>query len=172
MLHQLEAIASSKFVQLEYSEAIKILESSGVKFEYAIKYGDDLQTEHEKYLCEVYFKKPVFVINWPKQIKPFYAKVNADNETVACMDLLLPQVGELIGGSVREDRLEFLLAAMEQKNLNKRGELNWYVDLRRFGSAPHAGFGLGFERLLRVLTGFKNIKDVIPFPRYFKHCQL
>lgn len=169
---ELSKIASKPFAIVNYSEAMEILKQAKQKFEYPVGYGLDLQTEHEKYLCEVHFERPVFVVNWPKEIKPFYARVNPDEKTVACMDLLVPQIGELVGGSVREERFETLKTALSEKSLNKNGEFEWYLDLRRFGTAPHAGFGLGFERLLRLLTGMKNIKDVIPFPRYFKHCQL
>jgi asparaginyl-tRNA synthetase len=150
LMATLENIAQSDYVRLPYREAVEILCRSGKKFEYEIGFGKDLQTEHERYLTEAHFKKPVIVYDYPKTIKPFYMRVNADNETVAAMDVLVPGIGEIIGGSQREERLEVLEARM---------------DARRYGSVPHSGFGLGFERFLMMITGISNIRDVIPFPR-------
>ncbi len=160
----LENIKNSKFVRIEYKEAVDILLNSGRKFEYPVCYGKDLQSEHERYITEEHFKKPVFVYNYPKTIKPFYMRLNSDNETVAAMDLLVPNIGELIGGSQREERLECLEKRMEESGLNKE-DYWWYLDSRKYGSVPHSGFGLGFERLLMLITGISNIRDVIPFPR-------
>jgi asparaginyl-tRNA synthetase len=164
-LHKrLENIIHNKFVRLPYAEAISILERSKRKFEFDVQYGLDLQSEHECYLTEEHFKKPVIVIDYPKSIKPFYMRVNDDNQTVAAMDVLVPQIGEIIGGSQREERLEVLEARMDEMNLIK-DDYWWYIDSRKYGSVPHSGFGLGFERLLMLITGIHNIRDVIPFPR-------
>ncbi|OON97286.1 MAG: asparagine--tRNA ligase [Candidatus Epulonipiscioides saccharophilum] len=157
-------LLNSDFGRVTYTEAIDILQKSGQKFEYKVEWGMDLQTEHERYLTEKYFKKPVFVINYPKDIKAFYMRLNNDNKTVAAMDLLVPGVGELIGGSQREERLEVLKERMAECNL-KEEDYGWYLNLRRFGGTRHAGFGLGFERLVMYLTGMTNIRDVIPYPR-------
>jgi len=161
---KLNHVINSDFGRVEYREAIKILENSGEKFEYPVSFGTDLQTEHERYLAEKHFKKPVFVYNYPKTIKPFYMRQNDDGETVAAMDLLVPSVGELIGGSQREERLDVLESAIEKMGLSME-EYWWYAELRKYGTVPHAGFGLGFERLLMFVTGVSNIRDVIPFAR-------
>ena len=140
------------------------MEKSGKKFEYAVKFGTDFQSEHERYLTEEHFKKPVILYNYPKTIKPFYMKVNDDNETVGAMDVLVPRIGEIIGGSQREEKLDVLKARMEEMGLDEKNYW-WYMDSRKFGSVPHSGFGLGFERMLMLVTGITNIRDVIPFPR-------
>jgi len=160
----MENIISSDFTRLPYKEAVDILLKSGKKFEYNVKYGIDLQTEHERYLTEQQFKKPVIIYDYPKSIKPFYMRVNDDGKTVAAMDLLVPRIGELIGGSQREERLDVLENRMEEMALPKENYW-WYLDSRKFGSAPHSGFGMGFERMLMLVTGINNIRDVIPFPR-------
>lgn len=164
ILERLQAVASADFGVVDYTEAVEILKTCGKKFDYPVFWGCDLQTEHERYLTEEHFKKPVFVINYPKEIKAFYMKLNEDGKTVAAMDLLVPGIGELIGGSQREENLDILLARMAELGLDEE-EYWWYLDLRRFGSTRHAGFGLGFERLIMYLTGMTNIRDVIPFPR-------
>ena len=161
---------SSDFERISYEEAINILEKSKKKFEYEIKYGKDLQTEHERYLTEEYFKKPVTVYNYPKDIKPFYMRLNDDNMTVAAMDILVPRIGEIIGGSQREERFDVLEARMKEMDMPLK-DYWWYLDSRRYGSVPHSGFGLGFERLLMFLTGISNIRDVIPFPRTPKNIE-
>ncbi|BFD24847.1 MAG: asparagine--tRNA ligase [Candidatus Parcubacteria bacterium] len=161
---RLEAVVAAGFVRLTYTEAIKHLEASGEKFNYPVKWGIDLQTEHERYLSEKVFGRPVFLIDYPKDIKAFYMRLNDDGKTVAAMDLLVPGIGELIGGSQREDRLELLQARLKELGLSEQ-EYYWYLDLRKYGSVPHAGFGLGFERLIMYLSGMTNIRDVIPFPR-------
>ncbi len=164
LMATLNNIVSSNFKRLQYEEAVEILKESGNKFEYPIEYGNDLQTEHERYLTENHFKKPVIVYNYPKTIKPFYMRINDDGKTVAAMDVIVPRIGEIIGGSQREERLEILEKRMDEMNLPKDNYW-WYLDSRRFGSVPHSGFGLGFERLLMLVTGISNIRDVIPFPR-------
>lgn len=164
IVEKLEKVANADFGKLDYTDAIQILENADKTFEYPVFWGCDLQTEHERYLTEEHFKKPVFVINYPKEIKAFYMKMNEDNKTVAAMDLLVPGIGELIGGSQREENLEVLLARMAEVGLNEE-DYWWYLDLRRFGGTRHAGFGLGFERLIMYVTGMTNIRDVIPFPR-------
>jgi asparaginyl-tRNA synthetase len=164
LMATLENIAQSDYVRLPYREAVEILSQSGQKFEYDVGFGTDLQTEHERYLTEQHFKKPVIVYDYPKTIKPFYMRVNDDDETVAAMDVLVPGVGEIIGGSQREERLEVLEARMDETKMDK-APYWWYLDARRFGSVPHSGFGLGFERFLMMVTGISNIRDVIPFPR-------
>ena len=160
----LENIVSSEFVRLPYREAIDILTSAKEKFEFEISYGKDLQSEHENFLTERQFKKPVIIYDYPKEIKPFYMRLNSDNATVAAMDVLVPSVGEIIGGSQREERLEVLEARMAAAGLPK-ADYWWYLDSRRYGTVEHSGFGMGFERLLMLLTGIRNIRDVIPFPR-------
>ncbi|KXT29294.1 asparagine--tRNA ligase [Candidatus Phytoplasma oryzae] len=160
-----------KFPQITYENAIDILKKNQINFEIKPFYGMDLYTEHEKFLTDVFFKKPVFIINWPKEIKAFYMRNNDDNKTVAAMDLLVPKIGELIGGSQREERIEILEEKMKIFNISK-DELEWYLDLRRFGSCVHSGFGLGFERFLLFLTGLENIRDVIAFPRISKSISL
>lgn len=164
LFKDLEDIFMSDFIRLPYEEALIILTKSQEKFEYEICYGKDLQAEHENYLAGQYFKKPVILYNYPKNIKPFYMRVNDDDKTVAAMDILVPGIGELIGGSQREERLDVLELRMQQCGLSKENYW-WYLDSRRYGTVPHSGFGLGFERLLMLLTGIKNIRDVIPFPR-------
>ncbi len=164
LMATLENIAQSDYIRLPYREAVEILSQSGQKFEYDIGFGKDLQTEHERFLTEEHFKKPVIVYNYPKIIKPFYMRVNNDGETVAAMDVLVPGIGEIIGGSQREERLEVLEARMDEMKLDK-APYWWYLDVRRYGSVPHSGFGLGFERFLMMITGISNIRDVIPFPR-------
>jgi asparaginyl-tRNA synthetase len=164
LMATLENIAQSEYIRLPYREAVNILSRSGKKFEYPIGFGKDLQTEHERFLTEEHFKKPVIVYDYPKTIKPFYMRVNDDDETVAAMDVLVPGIGEIIGGSQREERLEVLEARMDEMNLDK-APYWWYLDVRRYGSVPHSGFGLGFERFLMMITGISNIRDVIPFPR-------
>ena len=144
---------------------MKILEKENAGFEFKVTWGSDIQSEHERYLTEKVFKKPVIVYDYPKDIKAFYMRQNDDNKTVAAMDVLVPRIGELIGGSQREDRLDMLKARLAEQNLDEK-DYWWYLDLRKFGGAPHAGFGLGFERLLLLMTGLQNIRDVIPFPRY------
>ncbi|MGB5159378.1 asparagine--tRNA ligase [Desulfobacterium sp. N47] len=164
LLKNLENICLSDFERLPYEEAVKILIKSKEKFEYEVSFGKDLQAEHENYLAAQYFKKPVILYNYPKSIKPFYMRLNDDDKTVAAMDILVPGIGELIGGSQREERLDVLELRMEECGLLKENYW-WYLDSRRFGTVPHSGFGLGFERLLMLVTGIKNIRDVIPFPR-------
>ncbi|MUM78817.1 asparagine--tRNA ligase [Pseudodesulfovibrio sp. F-1] len=160
----LENVLQDSFARLPYTEAIDILNKAGKSFEYPVEWGMDLQTEHERFLCEEQFKKPVYVHDYPKSIKPFYMRVNDDGRTVAAMDCLVPRIGELIGGSQREERLDVLLGRMGEMGLSEE-DYWWYLDSRRFGSAPHAGFGMGFERMLMLVTGVTNIRDVIPFPR-------
>jgi asparaginyl-tRNA synthetase len=164
LLKTIDNILNHDFERITYEEAVKILEKSKNKFEYDIKFGKDLQSEHERYLTETHFKKPVIVYNYPKDIKPFYMRLNDDGKTVAAMDILVPRIGEIIGGSQREERLDLLEARMKEMGIIPE-DYWWYLDSRRFGSVPHSGFGLGFERLLMLLTGINNIRDVIPFPR-------
>ena len=154
----------NKAIRITHEEAITILKEANKKFEYEPQYGEDLAREHEKYLTEEKFNAPVFVYNWPKDIKAFYMRLNDDNKTVAAVDLLVPGSGELMGGSQREERLDLLKNRMKEMNVNEE-ELDWYINLRRFGGCKHSGFGMGFERLLIYLTGVDNIRDVIPFPR-------
>jgi asparaginyl-tRNA synthetase len=170
LMRNLEIIANAAYERLPYAEAVEILQRSGKAFEFPVAYGADLQTEHERYLTEESFKKPVIVYNYPKDIKPFYMRLNDDDSTVAAMDLLVPRVGELVGGSQREERLDRLERRMQEAGMN-RDSYWWYLDLRRFGTVPHAGFGLGFERFLMTVTGVTNIRDVIPFPRTPKHLE-
>lgn len=169
-IKQLNDLVNSKIVRCDYSKAIEIFAKSGKKFDNRILYGDDLATEHEKYLTDEYFKAPVFVTNWPKEIKSFYMRMNDDNKTVAAVDLLVPGSGELVGGSQREERLDVLLNRMDELKVPVEG-MEWYLDLRRYGGAYHAGFGLGFERLIMYVTGVENIRDVIPFPRTPNNCE-
>lgn len=164
IIKNLELIVKSAFEIVTYTEAIDKLQQSGEPFEFPVHWGMDLQTEHERWLTEKYFKKPIIVIHYPKAIKAFYMKLNDDNNTVRAMDVLVPGVGEIIGGSEREDRYDVLLARMQETGLNP-DDYWWYLDIRKFGSAPHAGFGLGFERAIQFITGMQNIRDVIPFPR-------
>ncbi len=164
LLERLNNIVNSDFVRLPYTEAVKLVKESGVKFDYPLEWGMDLQTEHERYLTEKVFGKPVFVTDWPRDIKAFYMRVNDDGKTVAAVDLLVPGVGELVGGSQREERLDVLLESIDKFGL-EADDYSWYVDLRRYGGAKHAGFGLGFERLIMYMTGISNIRDVESFPR-------
>lgn len=164
LIERLEGIVNSQFGHITYTEAIEILEKADVEFKYPVKWGIDLQTEHERYLTEQVFKKPVFVTDYPKEIKAFYMRMNDDGKTVAAMDLLVPGVGEIIGGSQREERLDVLLERMKELELNE-DDYWWYLELRKFGGTKHAGFGLGFERCVMYITGMTNIRDVIPFPR-------
>jgi len=164
LMSNLENITSSSYTRLPYKEAVEILKKSGKNFEYGIDFGKDLQSEHERYLTEQHFKKPVIVFDFPKTIKPFYMRVNDDGKTVAAMDVLVPSIGEIIGGSQREERLDVLCSRMDELGFSKETYW-WYLDSRRFGTVEHSGFGLGFERLLMLFTGITNIRDVIPFPR-------
>ena len=164
LIERLQSVLQEEFVRLPYTEAIAILKQSGQKFEYPIDWGTDLQAEHERYLVEQHFKKPVILIDYPKEIKAFYMKQNDDGKTVRAMDVLFPKIGEIIGGSQREENLDKLMNVIHERNMSEK-ELWWYVETRRFGTAPHSGFGLGFERLLLFITGMSNIRDVIPFPR-------
>ena len=164
LVERLKGIVNSTFKRISYTEAIEILEKADVEFEYPVKWGLDLQTEHERYLTEKHFGAPVFVTDYPKEIKAFYMRMNDDNKTVAAVDLLVPGVGEIIGGSQREERYDVLVSRMEELGMNS-GSMDWYLDLRKYGGVKHAGFGLGFERLIMYLSGMKNIRDVIPFPR-------
>ncbi len=164
----LEHVVKSEFQRVTYTEAVDILKASGKKFEYKVEWGADLQTEHERYLTEEHYKAPVIVTDYPKEIKSFYMKENKDGKTVRAMDVLVPGVGELMGGSQREDNLEVLKRKMKEKGLNEE-EYWWYLDLRRFGGCPHAGFGMGFERAVMYITGVQNIRDTIPFPRFPKN---
>lgn len=161
---RLDNVVNSSFERITYTEAIELLAKSGQKFQFPVEWGCDLQTEHERYLTEQIFKKPVFVINYPKDIKAFYMRLNDDSKTVAAMDLLVPGVGEIIGGSQREERYELLWARMEELGLSE-DEYWWYLDTRKYGTNKHSGFGLGFERAIMYLTGMTNIRDVLPFPR-------
>jgi asparaginyl-tRNA synthetase len=163
-VNRLGAMVESKFARMDYTDAIKELEKSGEKFEFPVKWGMDMQSEHEKFLTEKVIKGPVAVINYPKDIKAFYMRQNADGKTVAAMDVLAPGIGEIIGGSQREERLEVLDRRIEEMGLHAK-DYWWYRDLRRYGTVPHAGFGLGFERAIIYATGIENIRDVIPYPR-------
>ncbi|MBV1819781.1 asparagine--tRNA ligase [Anaerosalibacter bizertensis] len=164
LFDRLENVVNSEFERITYTEAIEILEKSKEKFQYPVKWGIDLQTEHERYITEKVFKKPVFVTDYPKDIKAFYMRLNDDNKTVAAMDLLVPGVGEIVGGSQREERLDVLEERMKELGMSEK-EYWWYLELRKYGGTKHAGFGLGFERAIMYMTGMKNIRDVIPFPR-------
>ena len=169
LIDKLEKLVSSKAIRITHEEAIKCLIESGKKFEFEPKYGEDLAREHEKYLTEEKFNSPVFVYNWPKDIKAFYMRLNDDKETVAAVDLLVPGSGELMGGSQREERLDVLEKRMDELKMSK-DELWWYLKLREYGGCPHSGFGMGFERLIMYLTGIENIRDVIPYPRTPGNC--
>jgi asparaginyl-tRNA synthetase len=164
LVAKLQGIVDSEFVRMDYGEAIGVLERSGERFEFPVKWGIDLQSEHERFLTEKHAKKPVIVMNYPKAIKAFYMRSNDDGRTVAAMDVLAPGIGEIIGGSQREERLELLDARMDELGISKE-HYGWYRDLRRYGSVPHAGFGLGFERTMAYVTGLANVRDAIPFPR-------
>ena len=171
LIDRLKHVMESDFAHVTYTDAIKILEKHNDEFEYKVFWGCDLQTEHERFLTEKEFKRPVFVTDYPKEIKAFYMKLNEDGKTVAAMDCLVPGIGEIIGGSQREDRLEVLERRMEELGLNKE-DYQFYLDLRKYGSTRHAGFGLGFERCVMYLTGMGNIRDVVPFPRTVNNCEL
>jgi len=164
VLATLEHVADAQFAHITYTDAVEELKKSGKSWEFPVEWGNDLQTEHERFLSEEVFKKPVIVTDYPKDIKPFYMRVNDDGKTVRAMDVLVPRVGEIIGGSQREDRQDVLVERMHQAGLDEKPYW-WYIDLRRYGSVPHSGFGLGLERMMMYLTGLKNIRDVIPFPR-------
>ena len=164
LLERLNLVLERPFVRMPYTEAIEHLKKAPVKFEFPVEWGTDLQSEHERYICEQIVKGPVFLTDYPKDIKAFYMRLNEDQKTVAACDLLVPSIGELVGGSQREERYDFLKTRMEEMNIHEEG-LKWYLDLRRFGGCQHAGFGLGFERFLMYITGMQNIRDVIPFAR-------
>jgi len=168
LLQRLAHLASSSFSQITYTQAIQILETSKKEFSFPVAWGKDLQSEHERYLTDEYFKSPVVVTDYPASIKPFYMRLNSDEKTVAAMDLLVPKIGELIGGSQREERYERLRQNMIHQGLNLE-DYNWYLQLRQYGGVPHSGFGVGFERLVQLMTGVENIRDVVPFPRYPGH---
>ena len=170
LISRLESVVKTEFVRLTYTEGIKILEESGERFEFPVSWGVDLQSEHERYLVEKHFRRPVIMTDYPKEIKAFYMKQNDDGKTVRGMDVLFPKIGEIIGGSERESSLEKLEARINELGMS-HSTLEWYLDTRRFGSAPHSGFGLGFERLLLFVTGMSNIRDVIPFPRTPKNAE-
>ncbi len=170
LIDRLEFVLHNDFVRLTYTEGVKILEESGRKFDFPVSWGIDLQSEHERYLVEQHFKKPVILTDYPKDIKAFYMKQNEDGRTVRAMDVLFPQIGEIIGGSEREADYDKLLARIEELHIPMK-DMCWYLDTRRFGTVPHSGFGLGFERLLLFVTGMTNIRDVIPFPRTPKNCE-
>lgn len=164
VIGMLEGVARSSFEVITYTEAVELLERSGEPFEFPVAWGDDLQSEHERYITEKKFKRPVVVVDYPAAIKAFYMKLNDDRRTVRAMDVLVPRIGEIIGGSEREDRYDVLIDRMREVGLNP-DDYSWYLDIRRFGTVPHAGFGLGFERTVQFVTGMQNIRDVIPFPR-------
>ena len=164
LVERLELVANSEFARISYTEAIEILKKNNKKFQYPVEWGVDIQTEHERYLTEVVYKKPVFVTDYPKEIKSFYMKQNADGKTVAAADMLVPGIGELIGGSQREENYDKLVARMDELGMDKTN-YEWYLNLRKFGGVEHAGYGLGFERMIMYLTGIQNIRDVLPFPR-------
>lgn len=168
-INRLEHIIKESFAHMDYSEAIEVLEKSNKKFEYPVRWGADLQSEHERYLAEEYCKKPVTLKNYPKDIKSFYMRLNDDDKTVACLDILAPGIGEIVGGSQREERLDVLDKRMQECHLDP-ANYQWYRDLRRYGTVPHSGFGLGFERLVSYVTGLANVRDVIAFPRTPGHC--
>ncbi len=165
IIERLEHVVNTPFERASYTYAVRILEKANKPFEYPVSWGSDLQSEHERYLAEEFFAKPVIITDYPKQIKAFYMRENQDGKTVAAMDVLVPKIGEIIGGSQREERLDRLEAKLEENNLHKE-DYWWYLELRKYGSVPHAGFGVGFERLIQFATGMENIRDVIPFPRF------
>jgi asparaginyl-tRNA synthetase len=164
LIERLESVLKSEFKRMTYTEAVKLLQESGKEFVYPVSWGIDLQTEHERYLTEEILKQPVFITDYPKDIKAFYMRQNDDGKTVAAMDLLVPGIGEIIGGSQREERYELLEKRMKEMGLEV-SDYKWYLDTRKYGSVPHAGFGLGFERAIMYFSGMANIRDVIPFPR-------
>lgn len=165
LIARLQHVADTPFERATYTYAVRVLEKADKKFEFPVKWGLDLQSEHERYLAEEFFSKPVIITDYPKQIKAFYMRANEDNKTVAAMDVLVPKVGEIIGGSQREERLDVLEQKLKEHGLPLE-DYWWYLELRKYGSVPHAGFGAGFERLIQFVTGMENIRDVIPFPRY------
>jgi len=170
LLQRLQFVLENPFERLPYTKAIEILEKSGEKFEFPVYWGCDLQSEHERYLVEKYFKRPVILIDYPKEIKAFYMKQNDDGKTVRALDVLFPKIGEIIGGSQREENYDKLLNRVKELNLPEK-DVWWYLETRKFGTAPHSGFGLGFERLILFITGMANIRDVIPFPRTPKNAE-
>ena len=170
LFNRLDTLVNNEFGRITYTEAIEILKKADQKFEYEVEWGIDLQTEHERYLAEKHFKKPVFVTDYPKDIKAFYMKLNEDGKTVRAVDLLAPGIGEIVGGSQREDDYDILLGKINEMGLNEE-DYWWYLDLRKYGSVPHSGFGLGFDRMLMYITGMTNIRDVIPFPRTTKNLE-
>ncbi len=170
LIERLRFVVDNDFVRLSYTEGVKILEESGRKFEFPVYWGVDLASEHERYLVEEHFKKPVILTDYPKEIKAFYMKLNDDGKTVRAMDVLFPKIGEIIGGSQREEDYDKLMSRIEECHIPMK-DMWWYLDTRRFGTVPHSGFGLGFERLVLFVTGMQNIRDVIPFPRYPKTCE-
>ena len=170
LLERLHKIVNSEFTRITYTKAIELLLESGQKFEYPVEWGCDLQTEHERYITEQIFNAPVFVTDYPKEIKAFYMRMNEDGKTVRAMDLLVPGVGEIIGGSQREERYDLLMDRIKECGLNEE-DYWWYLELRKYGTATHSGFGLGFERIIMYLTGISNIRDVIPFPRTPKNAE-
>ena len=167
ILDNLQTVIKEKFIRITYTEAINYLEKAKNNFEFPIKWGIDLQSEHERYLTEIVYKKPIIITDYPKNIKAFYMKLNDDNKTVRAIDVLVPRLGEIIGGSERESDEKKLAGRIKEMGLDT-DDYWWYLELRRFGTIPHAGFGLGFERLIQFVTGMQNIRDVIPFPRTFK----
>ena len=169
LFEKLDTVVNSDFGRITYTDAIKELEKVNDKFEFPVHWGTDIQTEHERYLSEVIFKRPVFVTDYPKEIKAFYMKQNPDGKTVAAADLLAPGIGEIIGGSQREEDYDKLISRMKELDMPLEN-YDWYLDLRKYGSCVHSGFGLGFERAIMYLTGMQNIRDVIPFPRTPKNC--
>jgi asparaginyl-tRNA synthetase len=164
LIDRLKMVVENDFIRMTYTEAVEIIVNSGQKWEFPVSWGSDLQAEHERYLVEKHFKKPVILTNYPKKIKAFYMYLNDDDLTVRGMDVLFPRIGEIIGGSQREHRLEKLTGRMAEQHIEEK-DMWWYLDTRRFGACPHSGFGLGFERLILFVTGMGNIRDVIPFPR-------
>ena len=170
LLERLHKIVNSEFTRITYTKAIELLLESGQKFEYPVEWGCDLQTEHERYITEQIFNAPVLVTDYPKEIKAFYMRMNEDGKTVRAMDLLVPGVGEIIGGSQREERYDLLMDRIKECGLNEE-DYWWYLELRKYGTATHSGFGLGFERIIMYLTGISNIRDVIPFPRTPKNAE-
>jgi asparaginyl-tRNA synthetase len=165
LIKRLQHVIETPFERASYTYAVRILEKADKKFEYPVSWGTDLQSEHERFLAEEYFNKPVIITDYPKKIKAFYMRANDDDKTVAAMDILVPKIGELVGGSQREERLDYLVDKLKENNL-KEEDYWWYLDLRKYGSVPHAGYGVGFERLIQFATGMENIRDVIPFPRF------
>ena len=171
LIERLELVANSEFGRISYTDAVEILKKNNGRFDFKVDWGTDLQTEHERFLTEEVFKRPVFVTDYPKEIKAFYMKLNPDGKTVAAMDCLVPGIGEIIGGSQREDNYDLLKARIEELGMRAE-DYDFYMDLRKYGSARHAGFGLGFERCVMYLTGMANIRDVLPFPRTVGNCEL